>query len=741
MDSSEYEVVLTTMANADVPSTPLSSEITTIERLSVVPDDLTDDINNEIIITANGTIGIADNPVLNSLNPQHETPKNDHITHLTAAEQLLSVKPETDVKLEQSCDITSKKVLENSNSNNSKSNSPLNLIQITSTGNTTVEQPNNGPCMCFICGKLLSDAGERFSYLKNQKLFSMQLSLLDLLSEIISQTVVTNTDSVDLCSRCSELINETDTTFNQLNKLKKQVVSLFQSNQRPKLTFHMLPKSANLNAICGCVGAHPYHQQSNQLDFSDLALTRPRRGRFRKKNKEPESPKLLVNKTSKNKGGRPRKPFPCNICRRKFLTKGMVDSHVIKEHDVQPEGKIKSSSTPVPSPSINMNPTSQSIPSLDQIKLEHVEEAKEKLQKFFPKKIIPSKKALLPSSYINRPILPTPTVAVSKLPDPTSQLVANMRPIQPKPQTMVQTTSDGSLVFFMNPTAKDSSPAVIKFTPGYMSMKSKSRTCEFCNKTFRDDKSFRMHCIAAHGVRKRKRDVNDEDTSVCKYSSSTIEGKKDMEDKMWECGQCEAIFSSKKLLAEHKRGVHSRLGAVPKDPRREKLYSCMQCDQIFNYKYEVERHRETHLAFNKIGPHEFVCCICGLKVASKAALKIHIHRFHSKENETKDYLCSECGYMAGTKKAFSDHQRIHNDTPGPKTRCQLCQKEMLASSYKIHMTRMHGEARLHCETCGQRFTVRSDLMRHMNSVHSSLRPYNCDICKEKFVTSDALRYV
>lgn len=299
---------------------------------------------------------------------------------------------------------------------------------------------------------------------------------------------------------------------------------------------------------------------------------------------------------------------------------------------------------------------------------------------------------------------------------------------------MIQTAPDGSMVLFMNPTVVDSSPTVIKVTPGYMNLKPGPYTCDKCNKTFLDDKSRRMHRIAAHGLRKRKRDGEDDD------EEDDSGEKRDCHEKLWHCRQCEVSFTSKRSLAEHRKALH-RMGenGLGIDQRKDRLHSCDQCEQMFCYKYELERHRETHVPYTQMGPHEFVCCVCGLKVASKAALKIHLHRFHSKDEETKDYLCSECGYMASTKKAFTDHQRIHSDDPGPKARCTICEKEMLASSYKIHMLRMHGEAKHPCDTCGQRFTVRSDLMRHINTIHSTLRPYDCDLCGEKFVTSDALR--
>ncbi|KAB7507003.1 Zinc finger protein 26, partial [Armadillidium nasatum] len=246
-----------------------------------------------------------------------------------------------------------------------------------------------------------------------------------------------------------------------------------------------------------------------------------------------------------------------------------------------------------------------------------------------------------------------------------------------------------------------------------------------------------MHKIAAHGTRKKKSDSDGSSDGNCNTSDESYSFHK-----MWQCNECTFVYFSKKELSDHRKSFHGKIinEDSQREHRREKIYSCNSCNLTFTYKYELEKHRETHLQFHKVGPHEFICHICGLKVASKAALKIHVHRFHTKDTETKDYLCAECGHMTSTKKSFADHLRIHSDIPGQKKVCHLCKKEMLSTSFKIHMIRMHGEAKHPCDICGQRFTLRSVLMKHLNTVHSTLTPYDCRLCSKKFVTAEALRY-
>ncbi|CAL4130182.1 unnamed protein product [Meganyctiphanes norvegica] len=616
---------------------------------------------------------------------------------------------------------------------------PLNFLASPTTLTTTVEQPNNGPCMCFVCGRHLSDPTERFYYLKTQKLFNTQVTLLELLSDILNQTVVTNTNAVDLCSRCSELINETDSAYSHMNRLKKQINAYFTNNQRPKLTFQVLPKNNGIGVVGSGNISRPY--QPPYLNLDDLAATRPRRGRQNRKKEETKKTNSTDGTSDpksspvKKKGGRPRKPYGCNICKRKFLMKDMVISHMIKEHEVQPAGLRRFEPTPTIEDNKTQDKPTKQDTSITQntptkkIKKEFDYNKEKQPPILIPKHTIKVESITKNSSENHNVIAPKSGTSAA------SQLLAAMRPIQPKPQTMVQTAPDGSMVLFMNPTVVDSSPTVIKVTPGYMNLKPGPFACEKCSKTFLDEKSRRMHRIAAHGFRKRKRDGDEFDLTIDVDDNGGE--KRDGHEKLLQCKHCDSVFISKRSLADHRRTAHPSEGL---DNRRERLQECDQCDEAFIYKYELERHRETHFPYTQMGPHVFVCSVCGLRVGSKAALKIHLHRFHNKDEETKDYLCSECGYMASTKKAFTDHQRIHSDDPGPKARCSICDKEMLASSYKIHMLRMHGEAKHPCDSCGQRFTVRSDLMRHINTVHSSLRPYDCDLCSEKFATSDALRY-
>lgn len=39
-----------------------------------------------------------------------------------------------------------------------------------------------------------------------------------------------------------------------------------------------------------------------------------------------------------------------------------------------------------------------------------------------------------------------------------------------------------------------------------------------------------------------------------------------------------------------------------------------------------------------------------------------------------------------------------------------------------------------CRYCGEKFTQRHSLTRHLNSVHKKVKPFECYICKKRFTT-------
>lgn len=100
------------------------------------------------------------------------------------------------------------------------------------------------------------------------------------------------------------------------------------------------------------------------------------------------------------------------------------------------------------------------------------------------------------------------------------------------------------------------------------------------------------------------------------------------------------------------------------------MYSCGDCDTKFNSRDALRAHAEVHRASEELDP-----------------LREETH------SEPNGFPCSKCDAVFKNKVALGSHQRVH---PAPKP-------------YK-------------CQTCGSRFTMAANLLRHMKLHLKGKRP-------------------
>ncbi|XP_063854303.1 zinc finger protein Xfin-like [Scylla paramamosain] len=678
-----------------------------------------------------------------------------------------------------------------------------------------IEQPViDGEINCFVCGTGFKDGEDWLNFEANHLLPNCSAGLLDVLGTSLGVGLTTDSSLIHLCSNCSKIILNLDELFAKLFNLRLTISRLFHNNSRPKLTLQLIPKPT------------PTTTSAATLNLEDLAATRSRRGR-RKMNAATTTTTTATTTATiaKRKGGRPRKPFSCSICRRKFLTDRALNFHTSRDHTATTTTTTTTATTTTTTTAtvdVNLPPDSQTrtqtaavlpvtLPNTHTHTL-----TGSSLTTHVPNSLTSTHNTQTNTHSLpnTRPIkaeqgtattattTTTTTIpAVMKVEQPlarqdgaittlktelqpqqpqlqpqttTRQLGTHLRPIQPKPQTVRGQTRDGSVLVVVN--ASETSTALITLSPNYPGLKTQTNAhtnaCPVCGKVFNDEKSKKMHTIAAH--RKRVHS-NVHKTTLCTFL----------------CKSCGVRLQSRRELYVHKR-THAHA---------QSRYTCTVCSRVFMYKYELNKHTQTHMPCTQKGLHEFVCTLCSLHVASRAALKIHVHRFHSTHTDAHGsknaqemkpkYLCAYCGHLSRTRKSFVTHTRTHegeNDThtqEGPKNvhsaefthtdehtslqthahthanaevpdfeaeqqktgnkskkECVHCHKEMLATSIRTHTYRMHGKPVHTCTYCEERFCVRSDLMRHINAHHTAQNAYICaePLCSEAFPTSDALRY-
>ncbi|XP_017272509.1 putative GPI-anchored protein pfl2 [Kryptolebias marmoratus] len=93
--------------------------------------------------------------------------------------------------------------------------------------------------------------------------------------------------------------------------------------------------------------------------------------------------------------------------------------------------------------------------------------------------------------------------------------------------------------------------------------------------------------------------------------------------------------------------------------------------------------------------------------------------------------CGECGRVFNSTNALESHVSLHKFLR-PFT-CKLCGKCFPDSiTFKRH-DRVHRNGRIHiCPQCGKGFVYRFGLSKHIQMVHSRLKPFICQICNKSF---------
>lgn len=95
--------------------------------------------------------------------------------------------------------------------------------------------------------------------------------------------------------------------------------------------------------------------------------------------------------------------------------------------------------------------------------------------------------------------------------------------------------------------------------------------------------------------------------------------------------------------------------------------------------------------------------------------------------------CGECGRILSSSAALESHVGLH--TGRRPFSCALCGKAFPdAKSFKRH-GRVHRNGRIHiCQQCGKGFVYRFGLTKHVQMVHSKIKPFICQICNKGFFT-------
>jgi KRAB domain-containing zinc finger protein len=226
--------------------------------------------------------------------------------------------------------------------------------------------------------------------------------------------------------------------------------------------------------------------------------------------------------------------------------------------------------------------------------------------------------------------------------------------------------------------------------------------CDICNRSSTTPAELKRHSI----VHKEKRTkMNCEQCPSSFIRKETLERHmiKDHKDdnitNSFKCDKCGQLCTSDKLLETHTKNYHENVNLL-----------CNASEKGCGRTFESESMLRTH--FESAHPstsfsHIFACNICDKTFKSRGGVAFHATSIHKKD---KNFECSFCTLSFGRE-----------------------------SILKSHLIRHTGEPRYSCNSCNQRFSVRTKLNEHMEKEHDQVKKkqikgktlYKCDKCEYK----------
>jgi len=181
------------------------------------------------------------------------------------------------------------------------------------------------------------------------------------------------------------------------------------------------------------------------------------------------------------------------------------------------------------------------------------------------------------------------------------------------------------------------------------------------------------------------------------------------------------------------------------------------CNKRFSTRHNLRDHKVVHLEGRPAS-----CDICGKTFKSTKRLSLH-KRIHSEE---KPYTCDQCGktfrtgsdlsihlkshsggykcelcpqYSFAALRGLNDHKMIH--TGERPYECDVCQKKFITSSALKSHKKVHSDIKaFSCEQCEAQFRFRQGLLNHIERKHSDKRKvYKCRECGKTYLNSDSLK--
>ncbi|CAG2102732.1 unnamed protein product [Medioppia subpectinata] len=265
----------------------------------------------------------------------------------------------------------------------------------------------------------------------------------------------------------------------------------------------------------------------------------------------------------------------------------------------------------------------------------------------------------------------------------------------------------------------------------------RSYVCDYdeCEQSFTSSIRLCAHRQRVHQIRKpRKRVTPIRGPYVCTHEEcvQTFDFRPDFDRHLVSVHStfnCDKGIATKKKLTDHKLDSHP-----PADGGQPCVFSYGECGKVYPYKLK-RRGDEDYVSDNETNDESeeisdadndrpFVCTheSCGKRFKRKEHLKDHVNSVHSTD---RSYVCDydECELSFTSSKRLSAHRKRVHQKGKPRKRGPI-----------------RGPYVCTHEECDQIFEYRSDLDRHLVSVHPTYKSYFCDYqnCGKRFATKARL---
>ncbi|XP_059061992.1 gastrula zinc finger protein XlCGF57.1-like [Achroia grisella] len=156
---------------------------------------------------------------------------------------------------------------------------------------------------------------------------------------------------------------------------------------------------------------------------------------------------------------------------------------------------------------------------------------------------------------------------------------------------------------------------------------------------------------------------------------------------------------------------------------------CVVCGMMKISHSAMEIHMRSHT-----GEKPYPCLVCKAKFKTKGSLKRHNETRHL--HRERKFTCETCGNSFYRKNDIIIHMRVHTDER-PYS-CMFCSKKFRQIASLIRHKRIHtGEKPYSCPICGKKFSDNSLVTKHLN-VHTDEKKYTCHLCSKSVKSKSAL---